>query len=43
MGQRAGQIVRQKFGWSGVAKRFAEICEATLQDYTSSEVIQQAV
>lgn len=43
MGQRAGQIVRQKFGWAGVAKRFAEICEARLQDYSSAEVIQQAV
>jgi len=43
MGQRAGQIVRQKFGWAGVAKRFAEICEATLHDYSRSEVIQQAV
>jgi polysaccharide biosynthesis protein PslH len=43
MGQRAGQIVREKFGWAGVAKRFAEICEATLQDYSGSEVIRQAV
>jgi len=43
MGQRAGEIVRQKFGWGGVAKRFAEICEATLQDYSSSQVIKQAV
>ena len=38
MGQRAGQIVREKFGWGGVAKRFAEICEATLRDRSSSEI-----
>ena len=30
LGQRAGQIVREKFGWGGVARRFAEICEATI-------------
>jgi sugar transferase (PEP-CTERM/EpsH1 system associated) len=29
LGQRAAQTVREKFGWAGVAKRFAEICEAT--------------
>ncbi len=43
MGHRAGEIVREKFGWAGVAKRFAEICEATLRDYSSSAVIREAV
>ena len=38
MGRRAGQIVREKFGWGGVAKRFAEICEATVQAHSSSEL-----
>lgn len=26
LGQEAARVVRQRFGWSGVAKRFAEIC-----------------
>lgn len=26
LGQEAGRVVREKFGWSGVAKRFTEIC-----------------
>lgn len=26
LGQEAARVVRQKFGWGGVAKRFAEIC-----------------
>lgn len=40
LGQEAGRVVREKFGWNGVAKRFAEICETTLRkrflstDYT---------
>jgi polysaccharide biosynthesis protein PslH len=38
VGQQAGQIVRERFGWSGVAKRFGEICEATVRDYRSSRV-----
>ena len=37
LGQRAAQTVRQKFGWSGVAKRFAEICEATFEQHAGSE------
>jgi glycosyltransferase involved in cell wall biosynthesis len=32
MGERAGNIVRQKFGWSGVAKRFGEICEGVVRE-----------
>lgn len=36
MGQRAGEIVRQKFGWGGVANRFAEICETTLRTWKQS-------
>jgi sugar transferase (PEP-CTERM/EpsH1 system associated) len=38
MGRRAGQIVREKFGWSGVGKRFAEICDATVHGHSSSEL-----
>jgi len=38
IGQQAGQVVRERFGWNGVAKRFAEICEATIRDHRSSEV-----
>lgn len=38
MGQQAGQVVRERFGWNGVAKRFAEICEATIRDHRSSQV-----
>ena len=26
LGQEAARVVREKFGWNGVAKRFAEIC-----------------
>lgn len=26
LGQQAARVVREKFGWDGVAKRFAEIC-----------------
>ena len=32
MGERAGNIVRQKFGWTDVAKRFGEICESVLRE-----------
>ncbi len=38
IGQRAGQVVREKFGWGGVAKRFAQICEDTLQAHAGSPV-----
>jgi polysaccharide biosynthesis protein PslH len=33
LGQEAGRIVRERFGWNGVAKRFAEICETTLKKH----------
>lgn len=36
LGQEAGRIVREKFGWSGVAKRFGDICEATVSGYRNS-------
>ena len=32
MGQRAAAVVRAKFGWAGVASKFAEICEGTVRD-----------
>ena len=32
VGQQARQTVVEKFGWSGVAKCFAEICETTIRD-----------
>lgn len=38
VGQQAAQLVRERFGWNRVAKRFAEICEATIRDHRSSEV-----
>ena len=38
LGQHAGRVVREKFGWSVAAKRFAEICDATIRDYRSSPV-----
>ena len=31
LGHDAASVVRERFGWDGVAKRFAEICEATLR------------
>jgi glycosyltransferase involved in cell wall biosynthesis len=37
MGERAGTVVREKFGWAGVAKRFAEICESALSVSSASE------
>jgi glycosyltransferase involved in cell wall biosynthesis len=37
MGEQAGAVVRQKFGWSGVANRFAEICESAVQESSMSE------
>lgn len=30
MGQRAASVVRAKFGWTGVADKFAKICEETV-------------
>jgi sugar transferase (PEP-CTERM/EpsH1 system associated) len=30
LGLEAGRIVRERFGWNGVAKRFSEICETTV-------------
>ena len=30
LGREAARVVRERFGWNGVAKRFAEICEATV-------------
>ena len=36
MGESAGRVVREKFGWRGVAKCFAEICEGTLQAHQSA-------
>ena len=31
LGERAAQLVRERFGWERVAKSFAEICEAALR------------
>ena len=31
LGEEAARVVRERFGWNGVAKRFAEICEATVR------------
>ena len=28
LGREAARVVRERFGWNGVAKRFAEICVA---------------
>ncbi|MGH9907684.1 MAG: glycosyltransferase [Pyrinomonadaceae bacterium] len=33
LGREAARIVRERFGWNGVAKRFGEICEATTRDH----------
>ena len=38
VGQQAAQVVRERFGWNKVGKRFAEICEATIRDHRRSEV-----
>ena len=38
MGHEAAETVRAKFGWSGVAHRFTEICENTIGDYDKSEL-----
>jgi glycosyltransferase involved in cell wall biosynthesis len=31
MGERAAAVVRESFGWGGVAARFAELCERAIQ------------
>ena len=36
LGQEAARVVRERFGWNGVAKRFAEICEATVRKHLVS-------
>jgi sugar transferase (PEP-CTERM/EpsH1 system associated) len=36
LGQESARVVREKFGWNGVAKRFAEICEATVRKHSVS-------
>jgi polysaccharide biosynthesis protein PslH len=36
LGRRAATVVRQQFGWSRVAQRFAEICERTLAKEAST-------
>lgn len=33
LGQRAAKLVRENFGWYGVSKQFAGICEGTLRDF----------
>lgn len=38
MGQHARRTVCESFGWNGVAKRFAEICETTIRDHRSSQM-----
>ena len=37
MGERAAAVVRERFGWSGVAKRFAEICETAVTESSTPE------
>lgn len=36
LGQESARVVRERFGWNGVAKRFAEICEATVGNHSVS-------
>lgn len=38
VGQRARQTVVEKFGWSGVANSFAEICETAIRDHDRARV-----
>src|SRR5262245_46205265 len=38
VGQQARRTVVEKFGWSGVAKCFAEICETTIRDHGRARV-----
>ena len=42
MGSRAAAVVREKFGWSGVANRFAEICDKAIREY-DDPVVSAAV
>jgi len=39
VGKQARQTVVEKFGWSGVAKCFAEICETTIRDHRRSRLV----
>lgn len=36
LGQESARVVRERFGWNRVAKRFAEICEATVMKHSVS-------
>jgi len=38
VGEQARRTVVEKFGWSGVAKSFAEICEATIRKHRHASV-----
>ncbi|MBC7931268.1 MAG: glycosyltransferase [Rubrivivax sp.] len=45
LGERAAATVREKFGWGGVAARFAELCERAIQlrgSKTSSAELEEA-
>jgi glycosyltransferase involved in cell wall biosynthesis len=35
LGARAGRMVREKFGWAGVASRFTELCERAVRARTA--------
>jgi glycosyltransferase involved in cell wall biosynthesis len=39
VGEQARQTVVEKFGWSGVAKCFAEICETTIRNHRRSRLV----
>ncbi len=41
MGNRAAAVVREKFGWSGVANRFAEICEKAIRNYKGDSEVSR--
>ena len=43
MGQRAASVVRAKFGWAGVAIKFAEICEETVRSHRGQVVATEVV
>jgi len=36
IGDRASKVVREKFGWAGVAKRFADVCETAIIESSSA-------
>ncbi len=38
MAERAAHNVRKNFGWEGVAKRFAEICEVAIDQHATAKV-----